>query len=53
MLFPIQFSPPRVPLPLYLLEGAHPPTHPLPPNLSSIPFSGTSSLHRTKRIPSH
>ena len=39
--------------PLFLYEGAPPPTHKLPPYHSSIPLHWASSLHRTKSLISH
>jgi hypothetical protein len=46
-------NPPPYSPPLCLYKGGHSPTHPLPPESSSILFSEATSLHRTKHLPSY
>jgi hypothetical protein len=51
--FPLQKLPyPTFP-PAWLSKCAPPFTHPILPHHSSIPYTGTSSLHRTEALPSH
>lgn len=56
MLSPFSYLPPwvpqHIPPPFHLLEGAPPPNNSYLTPLA-FPFSGESSLHKTKGIPSH